>query len=228
MKQDKIWEAFQNDESLVNVGFSARRRFEFLAKRVQKGSRVLNIGVGKGYLESILVQKGVDVSCLDPSSSAIEKIRERLRLGEKAQVGYSQSMPFSDAVFDYVIMSEVLEHLDDTVIEQTLEEVKRTLKISGKFFGTVPADENLQKSIVVCPKCGECFHRWGHVQSFSQESLSNILKLQFKNISIKRVVLSDFKQFNWKGKSLAIIKALQAFLGFHGSNQNYFFEVGNE
>ena len=228
MKQNKIWEAFQNDESLVDFGFPARRRFEFLAKRIQKGSRVLNIGVGKGYLESILVQKGVDVSCLDPSSLAIEKIRERLGLGEKAQVGYSQAMPFSNAAFDYVIMSEVLEHLDSTVIEQTLEEVKRVLKISGKFFGTVPADENLQESIVVCPKCGDRFHRWGHVQSFSQERLSNILNLHFKNIRVNRVVLSDFKQLNWKGKPLAILKELQAFLNVHGGNQNFFFEAKNE
>ncbi len=94
MNQEKIWEAFQNNESLLDIGFPARKRFEFIAKYIEKGSSVLNIGVGNGYLESVLVSKGVDVSCLDPSISAIEKIRERLGMGEQAQPGYSQDIPF--------------------------------------------------------------------------------------------------------------------------------------
>lgn len=223
MHQEKIWEAFQNDESLLDIGFPARRRFEYIAKHILKDSLALNIGVGNGYLESLLIEKGVGVSCLDPSSSAIEKIRKRFELGERAQAGYSQSIPFPDASFDYVIMSEVLEHLDDAVIEKTLTEVKRTLKHGGKFLGTVPADENLNIGIVVCPKCGENFHRWGHVQTFSQESLFNTLSLEFNNISINRVVLSDFKQLNWKGKILAVLKGIQVLFNLKGSNQNFFF-----
>lgn len=223
MNQEKIWEAFQNDESLLGIGFPARRRFEFLAKHIPKGSLVLNIGIGNGYLESILVQKGVMVSCLDPSDSAIAKIRERLEMGERAQVGYSQSIPFSDAYFDYVIMSEVLEHLDDASLKKTLTEVKRVLKIGGKFLGTVPADENLKEGVVVCPECGACSHRWGHVQSFSQKSLVNTLSTEFNDIRVSRVVLSDFNQLNWKGKILAALKGFQVLLNLKGSTQNFFF-----
>ena len=228
MNQDKIWEAFQNDESLLEFGFPARKRFEFLAKRIPKGRLVLNIGVGNGYLESILVKKGVSVGCLDPSDAAIEKIREQLGLGAMAQVGYSQSIPFSDASFDYVIMSEVLEHLDDTAIEKSLTEVKRVLKNDGEFLGTVPADENLKEGIAVCPKCGEYFHRWGHMQSFSQERLLNMLSLDFNNVSIKRVILSDFNQLNLKGKAFAAFKMLQVFMNVKGSTQNLFFVAKNQ
>ncbi len=189
MNQEKIWEAFQNDESLVELGFLARRRFEFIAEYIPRGSSALNIGVGNGYLESILVQKGVNISCLDPSNSAIDKIQEHLGLGEQAKAGFSQNIPFSNESFDYVIMSEVLEHLDDEIFKKTLSEVMRVLKVGGKFLGTVPADENLKEGIVVCPKCGEYFHRWGHVQSFSQERLSILLGLKFENVTVKRVLL---------------------------------------
>lgn len=225
MNQDKIWEAFQNDESLIAVGFPTRRRFKFLANRVLLGSRVLNIGVGNGYLESLLVEKGADVSCLDPSSTAIQRIRERLDLGEKAQVGYSQSLPFSDASFDYVIMSEVLEHLDNMVLEETLTEVRRVLRTGGQFVGTVPADENLQASIVVCPCCGERFHRWGHVQSFSQERLSRLLNLHFENVRVRRMYFIDCQRLNWKGKLSGALMAVQAVMGVKGSNQNFYFEA---
>ncbi len=225
MNQEKIWEAFQNDESLVDLGFPARRRFKFLAGKIPKGSDVLNIGVGNGYLEKLLVQKGVIVSCLDPSDAAINKIREQLELGDRAKSGYSQAIPFSDASFDFVIMSEVLEHLDDDITEKTLKEVKRVLKDKGLFIGTVPADENLKSGFVVCPKCGDVFHRWGHVKSFSEDSLSNILAREFTDVTVRRFVLSDFNQLNWKGKITAVLKELQAFLNLKGSVQNLFFSA---
>ena len=223
MNQEKIWEAFQNDESLVGLGFPARKRFEFLAKQIPVGSRTLNIGVGNGYLESILISKGVNVSCLDPSVSAINSIREHLELGEQAQSGYSQDIPFSEASFDYVIMSEVLEHLEDELIEKTLAEIKRVLKNNGKFLGTVPADENIREAVVVCPNCSEHFHRWGHVQSFSKEKLLNTLSLEFDEVSIQRKLFSDWNQLNWKGKVLAVLKGVQVFLNLKGSTQNLFF-----
>jgi 16S rRNA A1518/A1519 N6-dimethyltransferase RsmA/KsgA/DIM1 with predicted DNA glycosylase/AP lyase activity len=61
MNQEKIWEAFQNDENLLDVGFPAQKRFEFLARKIAPGKRTLNIGVGKGLLEELLLKKGVDV-----------------------------------------------------------------------------------------------------------------------------------------------------------------------
>jgi len=208
---------------LLNIGFPARKRFEFLAKNIPQKSFVLNIGVGNGYLESLLTNKGAIVSCLDPSDAAIKRIRQQLDLGDRAQAGYSQSTPFPDNSFDYVIMSEVLEHLSDDVICQTLKEIKRILKNGGKFIGTVPADENLQESVTVCPKCSEHFHRWGHRQSFSQETLLSVLSLEFNDVSVQHKLFSDFNQLNWKGKTLAVMKMVQAFLNLKGSTQNLFF-----
>lgn len=224
MEQDHIWDAFQNDSSLLNVGFPARRRFEFIAKQVRPGSRVLNIGVGSGCLEGLLVSKGVEVSCLDPSQKAIERIAEQLDLGDRAKVGYSREIPFPDYSFDYVIMSEVLEHLDNVDIKSTLKEVIRVLCESGRFLGTVPADENLQASLVVCPCCGKHFHRWGHVQSFSKDRVSQVLEV-FDSSRVKRLSFVDFQQLNWKGKVVGTIQIIQSALGQRGSNQNFYFEA---
>ena len=227
MEQDKIWDAFQNDESLVD-SFIAQKRFVAIAKHIPQGSKVLNIGVGNGYLEKLLAKKGAEVYCLDPSGSSIEKIREQLELGERAQVGYSQSIPFSDGFFDFVIMSEVLEHLDDTVLGETLVDVSRALQSDGRFLGTVPADENLQEGVVVCPCCGEQFHRWGHVQSFSQTRLSQLLSAHFKNVKIHRKHFVDTRRLNWKGKIFGTFKAIQANFGFKGNNQNFYFDASGQ
>src|SRR6185312_3250597 len=102
-----------------------------------------------------------------------------LGLAEKARHGYSQDIPFNDGMFDVVIMSEVLEHLTDTVIASTLTEVHRVLKPGGRFIGTVPADEKLSSEQVICPDCGKIFHRWGHVQEFSTDRLRSLLLTAF-------------------------------------------------
>jgi SAM-dependent methyltransferase len=227
MEQDKIWEAFQNDESLVG-SFAPEKRLEVIAKYIPQGSRVLNIGVGNGYLEKLLDEKGAVVYCLDPSTRSIERIREQLELGERAKIGYSQSIPFSDGLFDFVVMSEVLEHLDDAVLAETLIDVRRVLHDDGHFLGTVPADENLQEGIVVCPGCSERIHRWGHVQSFAQARLFQLFSAHFKDIQIHRRSFVDLPRLNWKGRIVGSLKALQASLGFKGGNQNFIFDASSK
>src|SRR5271155_2575896 len=96
MDQEKIWDYFQNDVVTSAAFAGARTRYEFLSRRIKPGMSVLNIGVGRGGLEAILLQKGVFVSCLDPSEKSIENLRELFRLGDRALVGYSQAMPFAD------------------------------------------------------------------------------------------------------------------------------------
>ncbi len=175
MEQTRIWDHFQNHESAAAVFDNARPRYAYLAKQIKPHLSALNIGVGRGALEAMLIDKGVLVSCLDPSEKSIAQIAERHGLGERARVGFSQSMPFPDKHFDVVIMSEVLEHLSDDVLAPTLDEVRRVLKSGGRFIGTVPANEVLQDNQAICPHCGEAFHRWGHVQSFSLERVGDLL-----------------------------------------------------
>jgi SAM-dependent methyltransferase len=174
MDQTKIWDYFQNS-SEQDVFGGAAPRYRFLASRVDSKSSALNIGVGRGGLELILHKKGVEVSALDPSERSINGLKASIPIAERARVGFSQSIPFEDESFDFVVMSEVLEHLSDDVLVKSLKEINRVLKKGGKFIGTVPANETLSGQQVACPKCGEVFHQWGHVQSFNQYSLQNLL-----------------------------------------------------
>ena len=199
MDQSKVWDYFQNHEE-GNVAFSnAGPRYEYLARQTSKGMSVLNIGVGRGALEVALVARGVIVSCLDPSAETIERMRIENGFGERAQVGHSQAMPFADRQFDVVIMTEVLEHLGDEELRMTLKEVRRVLKPAGRFIGTVPANEVLLNNRVMCPHCGETFHRWGHAQSFSPRRLREMLTgASFK---VRR---SETRAFpNWRRPGLA-------------------------
>lgn len=223
MKQDKIWDFFQNEMSESFSG--ALARFIWLQKKLKKGQRVLNIGVGDGSFERLSLKNGINIYSLDPSEKSINQLKEKLNLGDKAKVGYSQEIPFENNFFDVVVMSEVLEHLSDDILEKTLPEIRRVLKDSGLFIGTVPARENLNESIAVCPECACRFHRWGHVQSFDNNRLRNLLNNFFKIVNVEERLFVNWQQENWKAKIIYSLKHFLLVFGIHGSNENIYFEV---
>jgi len=223
--QQKIWDYFQN-EGVASFAQS-QGRLEFLARHLRAGTRVLNIGVGNGALERIAARKGVDIWSLDPNYRAIERIRQELNLGEKAQAGFSQAIPFPDEHFDAVVMSEVLEHLDDEVLDVTLVEVKRVLRPGGKFIGTVPAREKLENSIVVCPGCGLQFHRWGHKRSFSVDTLTGTLGRYFSVETAREYFFIEWESVNWWKKLQGLVKKFLSWrgIGTYGICRNIYFSA---
>lgn len=224
MNQDKIWAHFQDPALAGESMFRAQPRYELLARHVETKDKVLNIGVGHGGLERLLIAKGCDVHCLDPSSRSIAAMKAVVG-SERAAVGYSHAIPFPDAHFDVVVMSEVLEHLVDDVITSTVKEVRRVLRFGGHFIGTVPADEDLVVNQVVCPHCGGLFHRWGHVRAFSERSLRALLAARFAHAVVSRHYFYEVGVLNWKGRLNAVLKKAALRMGIKGSGETLFFSV---
>jgi ubiquinone/menaquinone biosynthesis C-methylase UbiE len=173
MNQDKIWDYFQNSDSQDYVFPEARQRY--ISRLLKSGQYVLNIGIGSGALERLAIERDVIIHSLDPSEQAIDRLRQTLNMNDRARVGYAQNIPFRDETFDIVVMSEVLEHLDNETLAKALQEVSRVLKKGGKLIATTPYKEDLSQSQVVCPKCGFVFHRVGHVQSFDKKRIRALL-----------------------------------------------------
>lgn len=223
--QDKIWDFFQNEG--IESFSQSRGRQEFLVRRIADGMRVLNIGVGDGSLETLACAKRLDVWSLDPSERAIEHLRGRLNHGEKAQVGYSQKMPFPDEHFDCVVMTEVLEHLDDETLDASLAEVCRVLRVNGLFIGTVPARERLANQRVVCPQCGCQFHRWGHKRRFDTDTLTSVLRTRFVVKTSMEKFFIDWDSVGLLGKLKGLIKTFLSWrgIGTYGVCRNIFFEA---
>ena len=58
-EQDNIWKHYQNHaKDALALSYP---RLRFLAERCRPGARVLNIGVGSGYLEKLLADRGVEI-----------------------------------------------------------------------------------------------------------------------------------------------------------------------
>ena len=223
MNQDVIWDHFQNEG--VDSFARANPRLEYIVRKLKAGERALNIGVGSGALERLASSKGVDIWTLDPSERAIANLRERLPVGDHAKQGYSQSMPFPDGHFEAVIMSEVLEHLDEDVRQQTLDEVHRVLKAGGRFLGTVPAREQLDANAVVCPHCEHHFHRWGHQKAFDIASVTQMLQRLFKPELVEERFFNEWDSAGWGRRLTGLLKKFLSWrgLGTYGVSRSVFF-----
>ena len=223
MSQEKIWAYFQNEGA---TSFDAAvPRYRYLRTRIRRvtnfGSEILNIGVGNGGLENLLLEDKLSIAALDPDITSINKLAEK---GINGKVGLIQRLPFADNEFDVVVASEVLEHLDDSECNQALFEIHRVLKPDGYFIGTVPFHENLIDNLTVCPHCGDQFHRWGHQQSFDKTKLSKLLEQQLELINISS---RSFVAWSFGPRSL-IKSSIRWLLGRFGeqiSSPHFYFEA---
>jgi SAM-dependent methyltransferase len=201
MNQEKIWAYFQNEGAASFEAALPRYRYLLsgLRKNIKSPGAVLNIGVGSGKLEGLLLEAGYRVAALDPNASAIRKLTS---IGIDARTGVAEHLPFADGTFDAVIASEVLEHLDKDNCIQAISEILRVLKPGGYFLGTVPYREQLSDNLTVCPHCGDRFHRWGHRQTFDEAYLVHLFLNDFelKKLSRRSFVL-------WSAKPIRLLKS---------------------
>ena len=116
--------------------------FEWL--RLDRGSRVLELGCGGGYLAPVLAMRGVDVVGCDISRHGIEVARKVARQISTVNspsffLGDATRLPFPDASFDGVYGSGVLHHLP---LPAAREEIRRVLKPGAKAFFVEPLAHN--------------------------------------------------------------------------------------
>lgn len=208
--QDKIWSHFQNadPESFA----AAKPRLEYLVRAIARKAKVprpkvLNIGVGSGHFEQTALARGWDVHSLDPDAVAIERLSAG---GVTGHVGYIERMELADNQFDAVAASEVLEHLHTEQRAAGLREIARVLKPGGWFLGTVPYNENLKAGDVICPCCGKLFHRWGHQQSFTLDTLRAELSQQFVIDELRRTAFVSYRDRSLLGKLKSLARLLLA------------------
>lgn len=225
MGQEAIWDHFQNEGAAAFDG--AAPRLQFLLRHIRPSERVLNIGVGTGLFETLADAKGVEIWSLDPSERAIAQVRKKLDLGERAQAGYGQKVPFPSDHFDVVVMTEVLEHLDEEVRLATVGEVYRLLRPGGRFIGTVPARERLELAEVVCPRCEHHFHRWGHQSSFDVQSLGALLGERFQIDTIHERFFNEWESVGWTRRMSGLLKKFLSWrgIGTYGTARNIYFCV---
>ena len=145
-----------------------------------KHKKILDYGCGQGDLIKVLCndyqieeaygcdlsQKSVDI--VNDSNKSCDKFRGAVKIE-------SDAVPYGDEKFDIILLTELIEHLDDKSLKFAISEITRMLKKNGIIVITTPNKEELKNNIVVCPECECYFHKVQHVRSWSVQSLSNYL-----------------------------------------------------
>jgi SAM-dependent methyltransferase len=211
--QEAIWRHFQN---AAPQSFAASHpRLNWLLTEVQRraaGTRpaVLNIGIGDGYFEQQAQARGWLIHSLDPDAEAVGRLSAA---GIEARVGQIERLPHSAESLDFVVASEVLEHLTDDQRLAGLAEIARVLKGGGWFLGTVPCGEILADQQTVCPRCGEVFHRWGHQRSFDVAAIREELSPWFDVQTIGRTAFVPWRGRGVRGAVKSLVRLALAKLG---------------
>ena len=223
MSQQRIWDYYQSASlhTFSSAGPRLAHLVELASRLMPKPTlRVLNVGIGDATLEQLAQARGWDVHALDPSREAVDRCTA---LGVNARVGNIEALPYSSDSFDVVFCSEVFEHLTSNELTTALPEISRILVAKGHLIGTVPHAERLDDQRVICPHCGEIFHRWGHRQTFTRESLTATLSSVFEVDRAQVHCFIDWAALNWRGKGVAAMQKAFAAVGVHGTNANLVF-----
>lgn len=128
------------------VGFVSRLRVKKILNEIKGKNRIiLDIGCEAGYISIKIAEKQHFVIPLDICKPALIKFKEKLlKMDIKLTplLGTIHNLPIKDNSVDYIICSEVIEHLPN--VDTCLREMKRVLKPEGKLILTFP-NETLRK-----------------------------------------------------------------------------------
>ncbi|MFD6436047.1 methyltransferase domain-containing protein [Streptomyces venezuelae] len=142
------------------------------------GDRVLDLGCGAGRHAFECYRRGAQVVALDQNAEEIREVAKWFaamkEAGEApagatatAMEGDALNLPFPDASFDVVIISEVMEHIPDD--KGVLAEMVRVLKPGGRIAVTVPR-YGPEK---VCWALSDAYHEveGGHIRIYKADEL---------------------------------------------------------
>jgi ubiquinone/menaquinone biosynthesis C-methylase UbiE len=179
-------------EPLVEYGvrLGAKLRVESLVGDLPSGSKVLDIGCGRGVMLRALLDLGHEAHGVEiaPEAASGADPRAQIRIApELAKAGYAENS------FDAVIMWHVLEHLPHP--DQTLAEIRRILRPGGRLILAVPNFGSLQSQRTA----NDWFHLDlpRHLYHFTPETLQRLLACNEFHFESARHLAMLQNSFGW-------------------------------
>src|SRR5438874_9524440 len=196
------------------------RRVKMLSRHFRPGMSVLELGCGTGYFTRELARSGADVVAIDVSPELLEIAKANCSAPNvRYEIQNACELSCPDAVFDSVVGSSVLHHLE---IEEAIREIYRVLKPSGTIYFTEPNMLNpqiaIQKNVPwVRRKLGDspdetAFFRWRLRRLLEQEGYRDVRIVSFDFLHPKTPVpLVD--RLDAVGRFLESVPVISEFAG---------------
>ena len=161
--------------------------------RLQPGEKLLDSGCGSGWLAALAQRAGARVWAMDIAPAGVSAARERFPDAGFFQVGDGYHLPFAAASFDALVLSEVVEHLED--IEAAFAEVRRVLRPGGRVLVSVPYRETILQHL--CIHCNQFTPANAHLHRFDEKKLADYLESQ--GLAVEQVLLLTNKLLELAG-----------------------------
>jgi SAM-dependent methyltransferase len=125
---------------VVQTIYGSLTRYEWIKSFLTKDQKIIDLGCGTGYMITLpLLQEGFDVIGVDLCSKSIEygkRLLEEQGLSKDRLV--CLDLKDIDSVPDVMLLSEVLEHLNDEQFDQLMTLCSKKLSLGGLILITVP------------------------------------------------------------------------------------------
>lgn len=159
-----------------------------VASRHIRGEAILEMGPAEGVMTGLLAASGRKLTVVEGSAFFCKRLKERFPGVEVVNALFEEFQP--EAQFDTIVLSHVLEHVEDPV--DVLRRAGRWLKPrAGRLFAAVPNARSLHRQAAVImgmlpseDALNEMDIRHGHRRVFSPESFRNLFYKAGLNISV--------------------------------------------
>jgi 2-polyprenyl-3-methyl-5-hydroxy-6-metoxy-1,4-benzoquinol methylase len=139
--------------------------------------RAIDFGCGRGYLTEKLLALGIDVAAADYSPDSVAVVAQRFADRENFLGAFEVAdLEKREEKFGAIFVVEVIEHLTDDALAELFARVQHIAEPGALVVLTTPNREKLEKAQVFCPACDHAFHRWGHLRTWSDETLSEYVR----------------------------------------------------
>jgi len=145
---DRFWSyKFKTSEKLEDQDAMTRDKINYIISNLPKGqSKILDLGIGQGYLEQGLRQLGIahKLYGIDISKKSIDRARKSFE-GQfiESDVMKTDKL-FNKSFFDVIVAIELIEHVQPTKIFDLYKKVKKLLRKDGIFIISTPLNEGLR------------------------------------------------------------------------------------
>ncbi len=174
MNYDRFHKSSSVQKKLIgDYNFTYRLILESINKYLEKSDKVLDIGCGVGTLCLYCANKGNNVLGIDISDKAIESSREstnflKLKKARFETVNFPEENP--SGKFDFVILTEVLEHLKDD--ELAIKKIHLLLNKNGRVLISTPSQSAPLNKIGYAREFDK---KVGHFRRYKLDQLTNLL-----------------------------------------------------